>query len=173
MRSGMVAEFDSPAAFAAAYDALRARGYTRLSSWTPYPVREVEARLPESKVAPIMLGAGITGAAIAYFIQWWCNARDYPIDVGGRPLHAVVAFIPITFETTVLASAVAGFFATLLFCGLPRLSHPVFAIEGADRITVDRFWIGIDAADPAFGETIERELGELGALRCQRYGAAR
>jgi hypothetical protein len=172
MHSGVVAEFETPEAFATAYVSLCDRGYTRLSSWTPYPVRSVVDRLPESRVAPIMLGAGATGAVVAYAIQWWCNAVDYPINVGGRPLNSVVAFIPITFETTVLFSAVAGFFATLALCGLPRLWHPLAEVDGSERITIDRFWLGVDASDPLFADAVEQDLVHLGALQCRRVGDA-
>lgn len=173
MRSGVVAEFETPEAFAAAYASLCDRGYTRLSSWTPYPVRSVVDRLPESPVAPIMLAGGIAGAVIAYVIQWWCNAIDYPIDVGGRPLHAVVAFVPITFETTVLLSSIAGFFAALALCGFPRLWSPLAEVPGSERVTVDRFWLGVDAADPLFGDAVEEDLLGLGAIQCRRVGAGR
>jgi hypothetical protein len=173
MHDGVVAEFETPEAFAAAYASLCDRGYTRLSSWTPYPVRSVVNRLPESRVAPIMLVAAIAGAVFAYAVQWWCNAVNYPINVGGRPLHSVVAFIPITFETTVLFSALAGFFATLALCGLPRLWHPLAEVPGSERVTIDRFWLGVDAADPLFADAVEEDLVRLGALQCRRVGVSR
>src|SRR5580692_2887232 len=123
MHDGVVAEFETPEAFAAAYASLCDRGYTRLSSWTPYPVRSVVNRLPESRVAPIML----------------------------------VAVIPITFETTVLFSALAGFFATLALCGLPRLWHPLAEVPGSERVTIDRFWLGVDSSDPLFASAVEQD----------------
>ncbi len=170
MRSGVVAEFPTPEDLLAAHDLLRRAGYTRLRSWTPYPVRGVIEKLPPSKVPWIMLGAGICGAVFAYAIQWWCNAVDYPLNVGGRPLDSIPAFIPITFETTVLASAVTGFFAALAFSGLPRLSHPLFEIDVFERATVDRFWLGVDDADPRFDADVADHLRSAGALRCERLG---
>jgi hypothetical protein len=168
MRSGVMAEFDSPEALERAYDRLEDAGYTRLESWTPYGVRGLVKRLPPSLVPWIMLGAGLFGAGFGYVVQWWCNARDFPIDVGGRPFNSAPAFIPITFESGVLFASVTGFFAMLAFCGFPRLHHPVFAIEGFERASVDRFWIGIDEADPRFDDRLPAQLAELGALRCER-----
>jgi hypothetical protein len=101
-------------------------------------------------------------------VQWWCNAHNYPINVGGRPLNSAPAFIPITFESAVLAASLVGFFAMLALCGLPRLSHPVFEIAGFDRASVDRFWVGIDDSDPRFDEAVIGDLSRLGALRCER-----
>jgi Protein of unknown function (DUF3341) len=106
-------------------------------------------------------------------VQWWCNAYDYPLDVGGRPLHSAPAFIPITFESAVLAASLTGFFAMIVLSGLPRLHHPVFGIDGFERASVDRFWIGVERADPCFDETVREELSAAGALRCERVGGVR
>ncbi len=163
-----MAEFDSADALARAYERLRRVGYTRLRSWTPYPVRSVVDQAPESPVPWMMLCGGLTGGALGYLVQWWCNAYNFPINVGGRPLNSAPAFIPITFESAVLAASLTGFFAMLSLCGLPRLGHPVFEVEGFDRASVDRFWVGIDDSDPRFDETVMDELSSLGALRCER-----
>jgi hypothetical protein len=172
MRSGLLAEFDSPETLVRAYERLRLVGFTRLSSFTPYPVKGLVTKLPESKVPWIMLGAGLFGGGFGYLLQWWCNARAYPIDVGGRPLNSVPAFIPITFESAVLAASLAGFFVLLYFCGLPRLFHPAFTVEGFERASIDRFWLGVDDADPQYTEDLSEELAALGALRSVRLGAA-
>lgn len=170
MRSGMVAEFATVESLENAYEALARAGYTRLTTWTPFPVRKVLKRLPESVVPWIMLAAALLGGGAGYLIQWWCNARSFPINVGGRPLHSAPAFIPITFESAVLASSVVGFLVLLGVCGLPRLHHPVFEIEGFERAMIDRFWIGVDDTDPAYVEQVEETLRELGAIRCARLG---
>jgi hypothetical protein len=170
MRSGVVAEFPTVESLENAYEALARAGYTRLTTWTPFPVRKVLKRLPESIVPWIMLAAALLGGGIGYLIQWWCSARSFPINVGGRPLHSAPAFIPITFESAVLASSVVGFFVLLGFCGMPRLHHPVFEIDGFERAMIDRFWIGIDDSDPAFADQVGERLTELGALRCERIG---
>jgi hypothetical protein len=165
-----MAEFESPESIVRAYERLRALGYTRLRSWTPYPVRGLLRGLPQSMVPWLMLGAGLVGGGLGYVIQWWCNARDFPIDVGGRPLHSMPAFIPITFESAVLAASLTGFVVMLGSCGLPRLYHRVFEVDGFERASIDRFWIGIDQEDPRYDERLSDELVRLGALRCERVG---
>jgi hypothetical protein len=170
LRSGLLAEFDSPEALVRAYERLILAGFTRLSSFTPYPVRGLVTKLPESKVPWIMLGAGLLGGGFGYLLQWWCNVRAYLINVGGRPLHSAPAFIPITFESAVLAAALAGFFVLLFFCGLPRLYHPVFTVDGFERASVDRFWLGVDGDDPRYSDALAEDLAALGALRTVRLG---
>jgi len=170
MRDGFVAEFAEPEGLERALARLNALGYTRLRSWTPYPVRGVVAQLPESPVAWIMLAAGLSGAALGYLVQWWCNAYDYRLDVGGRPFNAIPAYIPIAFESGVLAACLAGFVAILALSGLPRLYHPMFEVDGFERASIDRFWIGVDASDPRFGDGIQEVLESSGALRWQRVG---
>jgi hypothetical protein len=169
--SWVLAEFAAPEGLERAFEALQRAGYTRLSTWTPYPSRKLVRTLPESIVAWIMLGAGLLGGGTGYIVQWWVNERAYRIDVGGRPLNSAPAFIPITFESAVLAAGLAGFFTLLWACGLPRLHHPLFEVEGFERASVDRFWLGIDASDPRFDERVTDELVALGALRCARQEA--
>jgi hypothetical protein len=173
LRSGMLAEFESPEKLLRAYEALQRAGFTRLTSFTPYPVKGLVKKLPPSMVPWIMLGAGLFGGGFGYLLQWWCNARAYAINVGGRPLNSAPAFIPITFESSVLGASLAGFFVLLAFCGLPRLYHPVFEVPGFERATVDRFWLGVDDADPRYTDLLGEELVTMGALRSVRLKGAR
>jgi hypothetical protein len=107
----------------------------------------------------------MAGTALAFLIQLFCNAFDYPINVGGRPLNSAPAFIPITFETGVLTAALTGVFVFLLLCGLPQLHAPVADVDGFERASIDRFWVGVDDRDRMFdAEEIGRILRDLGAL---------
>jgi hypothetical protein len=167
---GVMAEFPTPEALERAYEALRLAGFVRLDTWTPFPIRGLVRKQPDSSIGWIMLVAGLVGGAAGYLVQWWVHVRAFPIDVGGRPLHSAPAFIPITFESAVLASAVTGFFAMLWLARLPRLHHPVFEVDGFERASVDRFWLGVDETDPEFDDRVGERLTGLGALRCLRLG---
>lgn len=149
--SGLVAMFCTPEEFLEALRRTRAAGYTRVEVNVPYAVEGMTELLPgkPTPMARIVLIAGLTGASGGYFMQWYA-ARDYPIDVGGRPLHSWPAFVPVTFELMVLAAAVAGCFALLWLTRLPRLDHPLFAIPEFRRATQDRFFLSISADDPRF-----------------------
>ena len=161
-------EFGSADDLVGAVHYLKSRGYTRLHAFSPYPIKEViEAITPRSLVAPVMLCAGFIGAGVAYVIQWWCAAVDFPINVGGRPLNSSPAFIPIAFETAVLFASVTGFLALLIFSRLPRLHDPVFEVDGFDRMSTDRFWVAIDQSDAVFDIHVRDELSVFRPLRIE------
>ncbi len=174
MPSGLLAEFERPDALVQALRRLRESGYKALEAFTPFSVPEADEalELPRSRLPLAAFAAGVAGAAAAYSVQWFCNAHDYAIDVGGRPLHSAPAFIPIAFEAAILAASLVTVLGFSLGASLPRLWRPVFEVEGFDRAFVDRFFVGIDARDARFDrERSERELRELGALRVVAFGA--
>jgi len=149
---GLVAEFEHHEdLLEAARGACRA-GYRCMDGFAPFPVEGLPEALgrKRSRMPAIFLTGGILGGLGAYFMQWYANVVSYPINIGGRPLHSWPAFVPITFELTVLGAALSGFFATLALNGLPRLHHPVFGVPGFERASVDRFFLCIEAADPQF-----------------------
>lgn len=175
LEKGVVAEFDSAQGLLHAVTVLRERGYQHMDTFTPFPVPGVGEKLglPRSRLSVVMLLSALVGGALAYLIQWWTNAVDYPLLVGGRPNHAAPAFVLITFEASVLLGVLGGLAALIAACGLPRTWHPVFEVEGFERHSVDRYWLGIDASDPMLErEHTARELMELGALRVVPVGGA-
>ena len=176
MRAGVLGEFTTPEAMIAAIVGLRGRGYRRLDAFSPYPVRGAEeaAGMARSPLNWIVFPFALVGAGLAYLLQWYCNAHDYPLNVGGRPPHSAPAFIPITFEMGVLTAALAGMIVYLALSGLPELWCPVFEVEGFERASIDRFWVGVDAADPRFDRAaVEGAFAELGASRIAWAGEGR
>jgi len=148
---GVMADFASEQSFLAALGSVRKEGYRRIDTFTPYGVEGEDAVVPRrpSPVAAIMLAAGITGGAGAFFMQWYAT-RVYWINVGGRPVFSWPSFIPITFELTVLSAALAGAAGMLWLAGLPRLDHPVFADPRFQRASQDRFFICIRSDEPDY-----------------------
>jgi hypothetical protein len=168
---GLLAEFEAPDAMLETLRALRALGYRRLDAYSPFPVPGAEdalglgrSRLPRA----VFLG-GALGLVWSYWLQWFLNAAVYPVNDGGRPAHAPPAFIPATFETTILFAAFAAFFGVLLLSRLPRLWHPVFEVEGFERAAIDRFFVGVDARDPSFDAAlVAKTLARSRPLRIVR-----
>jgi hypothetical protein len=106
----------------------------------------------------VVLIGGIIGALTAYGMQWFSAAVDYPLNVGGRPLHSWPAFVPITFELTVLFAAIAGVIGMLAMNGLPRPYHPVFNVPEFKLASQTRFFLCIEADDHIFEMERVREF---------------
>jgi hypothetical protein len=164
----MLAEFAEQSLIITAARALREAGYQQLDALTPRPVEELQAIIaPERSTLPrTVFVAGVLGACTALGVEWFCNAWDYPINVGGRPPFSLPAFIPITFELMVLFAGVTAFFAVLHRMHLPWLSNPVFDAPGIESASSDRFWLVVNAESPDFdpSATQEKLLG-LGAAQ--------
>jgi len=154
---GLVAEFASDQLLVDAGRRARGAGYRYIDAYAPFSVEGLSDALGfrGDRVALITLVGGILGGIGAYFLQWYTAVIDYPINAGGRPLHSWPAFIPATFEMTVLGAALAAFFGMLILNGLPRLVHPIFNMPDFDLASRNRFFLCIEARDPRFdpGET--------------------
>src|SRR5690606_16007131 len=108
----------------------------------------------------IVLCFGLTGLTTAVLMQWWMNAVDYPWIISGKPLWSIPANIPITFELTVLFSAISTFLSMLILNGLPKPSSPLDRVRRFARVTDDRFFLLIEAEDPKFDDRDTKALLE-------------
>jgi hypothetical protein len=149
---GMVAEFEDPSALVAAIRQARSEGYTRLDAFSPFPVEEAAEALGHHRTAMplVMFLGGLIGCVGGFLLQYWCMAVDYPLNVGGRPLNSWPSWIPVTFELTVLISALAGVLGLLGLCGLPTPYHPLFHVPAFARATRDRFFLAVLSRDPRY-----------------------
>src|SRR6185312_3838140 len=141
----VLGEFTTAESMLAAVDALLREGYRTLETFTPFDIPELDQRLGlrRSRIGWLVAAGGFAGMVLAYGIQWWANVHDYPLNSGGRPVHAVPAFLLATFEGTVLFAAFAAFFGLMIWLRLPRLWAPIDEVEGFGRASVDRFWIAV------------------------------
>ena len=164
---GLLAEFPSAEALCAAARHVRANGYTRVEAYSPFAIEGLDDIVGADKgwIAPLTLLGGILGGAGTYFLQWYAAVVDYPINIGGRPLNSWPAFIPATFEITILGAAVAAVVTMLVLNGLPRLYHPLFEVEEFELASRNRFFLCLPAHDPVFAPGFARDLlGELHPL---------
>jgi hypothetical protein len=151
---GVVAEFaDAHDVLHAVHEA-RAAGYTVMEAYSPVPVHGLDEAIgrKRSKLPWIVFAAGLTGCVGGFFMQVWMAHIDYPWNVGGRPTLSWPAFIPVTFELTILSSALAAVFGMFGLNGLPRPHHPIFNTPNFDRSTLDHYFLCIEAEDPEFDE---------------------
>lgn len=149
----------------------RDAGYRRIDAFSPFPVKGVADALgrTEGWLAWVGTGGFIVGGVAGYLLQWYLNAVDYPIDVGGRPLAAWPAFTLPAFEIAVLFAAFAAALAMLIANRLPRLHHPLFDVNRFGLTSRDRFFLAIAGSDPFFeADETRRFLTGLGARLIDR-----
>ena len=149
---GVMAEFESPGEILEATRRARQAGYRDMDAYTPYPVEGLadELGLPRTRVPFVVLVAGLTGAVVGFFMQWWTMAVDYPFNVGGRPPNSWPVYVPIAFEVMVLVASFAALFGMFFLNGLPQPHHPVFNVPRFARASQDRFFLCIETTDPKF-----------------------
>ena len=157
---GLLAEFHRPEELVAAARAVHEAGYRRIDAYTPFPVHHLPEAIGfrRTRMPLVVLVGGILGCAGGYLMQYWMNVVDYPLNIGGRSLHSWPAFIPITFECTILLASLAGVLGMLALNGLPRPHHPLFSIPQFDRASTDRFFLCVEADDPLFHPDTTRTL---------------
>jgi Alternative complex III, ActD subunit len=149
---GIMTEFDNPSALVAAARRTYEQGYRRINGYSPYPIEELSEAIgfKRTSLPLIVLIGGILGGLGGFFMQYWMEVIDYPLNVGGKPFNSWPAFIPITFECTVLAASFAAVLGMLVLNKLPQPYHPVFNAPSFALATRDKFFLVIEANDPVF-----------------------
>src|ERR1700674_335034 len=149
---GVMAQFDSPSALVAAARETYTACYRRINGYSPFPIEALSEAIGFTRTGLplIVLAGGIIGALGGFFMQYWMEVINYPINVGGKPFNSWPAFIPITFECTVLCAAFAAVFGMLALNKLPQPYHPVFNAPNFALATRDRFFLVIEASDRKF-----------------------
>src|SRR5882757_2882666 len=149
---GVMAQFDSPSTLVAAAREAYAAGYRQINGYSPFPIEELSDAIgfKRTTLPLIVLAGGIIGGLGGFFLQYWMEVIDYPINVGGKPFNSWPAFIPITFECTVLCAAFAAVFGMLVLNKLPQPYHPVFNAPNFALATRDSFFLVIEASDRKF-----------------------
>ncbi len=148
----VMAEFASAEELLDATRRAHAAGYRRMEAYSPMPVEGLaEALGPRrDRLSPLVFLGGLVGGLGAFFMQWYSSVYHYPLNVGGRPLNSWPAFIPITFEVTVLVAGITAVLGMLGLNGLPRPYHPVFNVPNFASASGDRFFLSIQGTDPMF-----------------------
>jgi len=137
--------------------AARDRGLKIVDIYAPYAVHGLEraAGFKPSRLPVLCFVLGLLGAALATWFQLWASAVDWPIDVGGKPWNSWPAFMPITFEVTVLTAGVGTVIALLFVCRLYPGKSAELIVPG---VTNDRFAILLEEEGAMFSVDSITEL---------------
>lgn len=152
---GVVAEFRDPTSLVDAARQTREAGYTRFEAYAPFPIEALVEAVghPHTRLPIVVFLGGLVGGLTGYLLQYFTAVVTYPLNIGGRPLHSWPAFIPVTFECTILGAALAAVFGMLARNGLPMPYHPLFHVPRFSRASHDSFFLCIQARDPKFDTT--------------------
>ncbi len=142
----MVASFASQASLSQALPRLRSAGLGPVETYTPNAIEDPGQ--PSSVLPLIVLVSGLSGAALGFWMQVYASGTGYPLDIGGRPAFSWPAFVPIAFETGILAAMLAGFFGFLVISRMPRLYDPVDEAQLMRAVSRDRWCIAIRTEAP-------------------------
>jgi hypothetical protein len=170
MRDVLLAEFADGKALLEAARGLRPRGLRLLDAFTPFPVDGLSELIGVStRVRVVMFLGGIAVAGLLYGTEWYSAVINYPVNSGGRPLHSWIPFMLPPFATGIFGAAVAGLITLFVTTGLPRLDHPLFALEGFEQVTQGRFVLLLERPQAEAEEEVARSwLVANGALRLWR-----
>ena len=172
---GLLAQFDTPTAVTEAARRVRAAGYARWDVHSPFPLHGIDPvmGIRPTRLPWLVLGAGLFGLVGGIALQWFVNASDYQYLISGKPFWSLPANIPVAFETTVLCAALMAVFGMLGLNRLPTLYNPLFKHDRFRRVTSDRFFLLVDAADKQFDrEQTAALLTDAGATAIELVGDA-
>jgi len=148
----LVAEFASAEELLVAAEKVSQEGYREVDAYTPFPVHGLSdaLRFHDVKVPWFIICGGLCGGFFGFTLQWYTATIDYPLNVGGKPFNSLPSFFPVTFECTILFSALTALISMFALNGLPKPYHSIFNTPGFERASKDRFFLAIEKSDAKY-----------------------
>lgn len=149
---GLIAEFETPDEVLEAARKAYSAGFRGIDAYSPIFVEGLSEAVgfEKTRLPILVLIGGIFGGLFGFFMCFYANVISWPWNIGGRPHNSWPAWIPITFELTILGAALTATFGMLALNGLPSPFHPVFNLADFTRASADRFFLLIKARDKKF-----------------------
>ncbi|MGZ3690125.1 MAG: DUF3341 domain-containing protein [Pseudobdellovibrio sp.] len=141
---------------------VRESGFIKFDAITPYPVHGMEEAcgIKRSTIPYYAFVAGCVGLASATALVYYTSVTDWPLNIGGKPMFSLPAFVPIMFELTVLFAALTSVGTLFAFAGMPKIDPPVIDKD----LTCSKFAIFIPENDVGYSaDRVEKLLKDLGA----------
>ncbi len=160
---GLMVEFATTEDLLAGCRRTRDAGYRKIDAFTPSPIHGLTEAIGyrgRGWIARTVFLGGLLGATGGFALQWWVSTRAYPLNVGGRPTFSWPAFVPVTFELTILLAVIAAVLGMLGWNKLPQPYHPVFNVPRFKLATSDRFFLCVESIDPLFDADATRAFLE-------------
>lgn len=167
---GILAEFKNPKELIDVAKKMSKAGFTKFDTFSPYPIHGMDKamKLEKSKLGWIVFGHGLLGFAGAVAMIYYMSVIDYPINISGKPFFNAPAWVPVTFELTVLLSSFGAVFGMFFLNGLPKLHNPLFNVQRFKKATDDAFFACIEAEDELFDAgKVKKLFEEAGAAHIE------
>ena len=165
---GVMAEFTTPEDLLDGAKRAYADGYRAMDAFTPFPVSGVAEALGSRRtVVSKMVGTfALLGGIGGFSLMYWITCIAYPLNVGGRPYNSWPAYIPVTFECTILLASLSAVIGMFAMNGFPQPYHPVFNVPRFGLASKDRFFLCIEAKDDRFNaDAVRAFLKSLGGVQ--------
>jgi hypothetical protein len=140
---GLMAEFATPEQLLEAARHTHDAGYRRIDAFAPFPIEGLAHAVGfhRTRLPLVVMLAGMLGGCAGFSLQYYAAVVSYPVNVGGRPMNSWPAFIPVTFELTILFAAAAAVFGMLAMNGLRSavragFARPLFPVHQGPRSVV-------------------------------------
>lgn len=144
-----------------------AAGYRDFDTISPFPIHGMDDAmgLKRSMIPWVTFFAGLTGMTFGLWFTWWTSAVDYGLNIGGKPLFSLPAFIPVIFELTILFGALSSVAAMFIINGLPNVNAPIIDKD----LTCSKFALFIPETEKGYSpEKAEEHLKTIGATDIRR-----
>ena len=163
----LVGEFENPERLKLAAEEARHAGFKVMDAYSPFPIHGLSEAIGfrDTKVPWTVFFFGLLGVTVGYSLQFYTSVIDYPMNVGGKPMNSIPAFIPVSYECTILFAAFSSAIGMFIYNRLPMPYHPIFNAKNFERASQDRFFLAVEATDPNYdADKIEKLMKSNGAL---------
>jgi len=162
--------YDDDAKVMVAAKSLVGQGIRVKDVYSPFPIHGIDPiiGIKRTRLAIASFMYAMTGTSLALLGMWYFMIHDWPMNIGGKPsfslIENVTAFLPVTFEFSVLCGAHGMALTYLLRNGTlpgmpatnpdPRTTDDKFVVE----ITTDNNSMSADELEAAIRATDLLEL---------------